>query len=162
MAGTSISVSVTGDLKRFEDRLQKLVNFDFKGLNTKIGNAVLNNTLERFKQSVDPEGKPWVESGRSTGLANKAGTAKDRRNARSHKTLVDTARLKNSLHVVATPDAAEVGTDVIYARIHQFGGETGRGGATKLPARPYLGFNDEDQKLVATIVEDHIREKAGQ
>lgn len=28
--------------------------------------------------------------------------------------------------------------EVPYARIHEFGGSTGRGGATKIPARPYL------------------------
>lgn len=33
---------------------------------------------------------------------------------------------------------ASVGGTVIYARIQELGGDTGRGGATHLPARPYL------------------------
>jgi len=33
---------------------------------------------------------------------------------------------------------ASIGGTVVYARIHEFGGQTGRNHATTLPARPYL------------------------
>lgn len=154
MAGTSIDVQVTGDLRRFEKNLQGLLDFDFTGLNRKIGQAVLNSTLQRFKDGVDPEGKPWPESGRARERA-KAKRQAARRKV-SPKTLVDTARLRNSIHVVATPDAAEVGTDVIYARPHQLG-SPGQG----LPVRAFLGLNDDDQRVLESIVKDHIEEKVG-
>ncbi|MFQ5585468.1 MAG: phage virion morphogenesis protein [Thermodesulfobacteriota bacterium] len=39
-------------------------------------------------------------------------------------TLTDTGRLKNSMTVEARRDRVSVGTNVVYARIHQFGGKT--------------------------------------
>lgn len=38
----------------------------------------------------------------------------------------------------ATAWVARVGPTAVYARIQELGGTTGRGGATTLPARPYL------------------------
>ena len=49
-----------------------------------------------------------------------------------------------SIHPEAHPDRAEIGTDMIYAAIHQFGGLAGRGHVVEIPARPYLGVRDED------------------
>jgi len=40
-------------------------------------------------------------------------------------------------------DSAIVGTNVEYARIHQFGGPAGRGKKVNIPARPYLTLGDE-------------------
>lgn len=149
MAGTSMSVQITGDMSRFEDRLQKLVRFNFTGLNLKIGQAVLNSTLQRFKDGVDPDGQPWPKSQRVLGQTRGKGR-------KGSKTLVDTGRLRSSLTVVASADESVVGSNTIYARIHQFGGKAGRG--VQLPARAYLGVNDDNRKIIAAIVEDAIEE----
>lgn len=56
-----------------------------------------------------------------------------------------TGTLRRSVKVVpAVPVGggawqAQVGPTVVYARIQELGGATGRGGAVRLPARPYLG-----------------------
>ena len=43
----------------------------------------------------------------------------------------------------------EFGSDAKYARLHQFGGNAGRGKKVKIPARPWLGVNAQDeQKLL--------------
>ena len=44
----------------------------------------------------------------------------------------------------AYQDHVEVGTNVKYAAIHQFGGRAGRGHRAEIPARPFLGVADED------------------
>ncbi len=44
---------------------------------------------------------------------------------------IDTARLKNSIAYRADKDSVAIGTNVIYARIHQLGGMAGS--RTKVP-----------------------------
>jgi phage gpG-like protein len=46
--------------------------------------------------------------------------------------------LKQSLQAYATPEGARLGVGAKYARIHQFGGDTGRNGATHIPKRLYF------------------------
>lgn len=156
MAGLSIEVKVTGDLRRFEDRLHRLATADFTSLSRAIGEAVRNDTLDAFQSGESPWGQKWKPSLRAQGQV---------KGKKAGKTLVDTARLRNSITVRATADAAEVGTNVVYARIHQLGGETGRGRKTQLPARPYLpadahGLAPKTHDLVQRIVEGWIEEKA--
>lgn len=152
MAGTSMRVDVSGDLRRFQDKLGRLARLNFTELHTQVGHAVLNSTLQRFKDGVDPDGKPWPKSQRVLGKQP------GRKGRKGTKTLIDTGRLRSSLTVVASPDEAVVGSNTIYARIHQYGGKTGRGRAVKMPARPYLGVNDDDRKIIGAIVEDAIEE----
>ena len=43
----------------------------------------------------------------------------------------------------------EFGSDAKYARLHQFGGNAGRGKKVKIPARPWLGIGERDgEKLL--------------
>lgn len=60
------------------------------------------------------------------------------------KTLIDRARLQNSVTVRAEADRVIVGTNLIYARIHQLGGMAGRNKKVRIPARPYLMVQDQD------------------
>lgn len=50
---------------------------------------------------------------------------------------------------------ATVGPTAVYGRIHEFGGDTGRGHATHLPPRPYVGPSVEESlpELEAVAVE---------
>ncbi len=57
--------------------------------------------------------------------------------------------LQNSVTVVpATGGAgiaeAQAGNSAVYARIHEYGGDTGRGHATHLPPRPYIAPSVDD------------------
>ena len=52
-------------------------------------------------------------------------------------------------------DEVEVGTNVEYAAIHQFGGdEVG----INIPARPYLGLSPDNEADLLSVVEDFIEE----
>jgi phage virion morphogenesis protein len=154
MAGLSIKLDVTGDLEKFAGRLERLGKPGVKQqLNTQIAQALENSTLERFKTGTDPDGGAWKPSGRV-----QAENAKRRKSGKSGKTLVDTGRLRNSIHSASSDDAAEVGTDVVYARIHQLGGDAGRNHATKLAARPYLGMSADDERVVRAVVEGFVEE----
>jgi len=87
--------------------------------------------------------------------------------------LRETGRLLGSLSRRADGNRVVVGTNVIYAAIHQFGGtirpKSGgrlafRLGRTRvfarsvsIPARPWLGVSDADRAEIMAIFQDHAR-----
>jgi phage virion morphogenesis protein len=166
MGGQGLQLRVPRDLTRFQESLVSLLKLDYVQLNKDLANALRNSTLTRFKKGVDPEGEAWPPSGRaeSEGRMSKEGKAKAQSMARfegsgktiSGKTLVDTGRLKNSITTAVDVDEIQVGTNVVYARIHQLGGEEGKPNAT-MPKRPYLGLSKDDEELVAKMIELRIK-----
>ena len=115
-----------------------------------IGSFLETITRERFQSGQAPDGTAWKPSLRALITGG--------------KTLLDTGRLVGSIVSEATDRSVEVGTNVIYAAIHQFGG-TIRGKAGKLqfrlangqfvtkdavtmPARPFLGVSSDDEQEI--------------
>lgn len=105
-------------------RLRHLPDNGFNGALKSIGEAVRAMTVEAFEQGRSPGGDAWRPSLRAT--------------LEGGQTLVDTGILKNSIHVSLGRDHVVVGTNVVYAAIHQLGGKTGPGHRITMPARPYL------------------------
>jgi phage gpG-like protein len=70
--------------------------------------------------------------------------------------LAVTGRLVSSIHPKATNDYAQVGTNVKYAAIHNFGGKAGRGRKVTIPARPFLVIQAQDLTEAAAILKRHI------
>ncbi|WP_294622898.1 phage virion morphogenesis protein [uncultured Bilophila sp.] len=122
-----------------------------------IGEALVSSTVQHFVEGKGPDGEGWKPSERS---------ARD-----GGKPLSDTGRLRQSIEYTTTPDSVMVGTNVIYGRIHQLGGEIRpkRKKALKvkgklvskvtMPARPYLYIDDEDREEVAHIIALHTKGK---
>jgi phage virion morphogenesis protein len=155
MAGISVAVKTQGDLTGLLRSARKVAEADWDKLNGQIANAVLNAALDAFKQGQSPWGEKWKPSLRAQGLV---------KGKKPGKTLVDTGRLRKSIHARATSEAAEVGTDVVYARIHQLGGTAGRG--AKIPARPYLPVNEQGlapdtERTIKALVEKFLEELLG-
>jgi phage virion morphogenesis protein len=107
-----------------------------------IGEMLTSSTVERFSTSTAPDGTKWPVSQRAE---NEGG-----------KTLVNKGRLRGSIGYEASPDQIVVGSNVVYARIHQLGGETGRGHAVTLPERPYIGISEDDIDEARAILSDHL------
>lgn len=150
-----------------------------------------NSTRARFKNQVGPDGKKWTPSKR----AKKTGG----------QTLVHSARLLRSQSHRSNASSAEWGSNVVYARIHQLGGDierlahsswlrlrTNSRGALlrqqsderlavfakathkravkrrytvgahkiKMPARPYLGVNEQDGKEILALTNDAVHQAA--
>lgn len=99
-----------------------------------VGGQLATSTQDRFDAGVGPDGKAWKTSQRA---ASKGG-----------KTLIDDGHLVGSITHDATSDYVDVGSDQVYAAIHQFGGNAGRGGFTVIEARPFLGVSDQDEKMI--------------
>ncbi|MDE5831726.1 MAG: phage virion morphogenesis protein [Desulfovibrio sp.] len=124
-----------------------------------IGETLVSGTTRRFVEEKDPQGNPWKKSGRAT--------------EQSGQTLSDTGRLRKSVTYAASANKVVVGTNLKYARIHQFGGTIkakngkslkfkGRGGedvfvkAVNIPARPYIGVSADDMKEVRETIKEFI------
>lgn len=126
-----------------------------------IGEILVEQTDTAFETGTSPGGQRWSPSRRAS--------------ATSGQTLIDTGRLRNSITRRLTPSSVEVGSNVVYAAIHQLGGRTGPhvirprrkkalafGGrvfrsvnhpGSNIPARPFLpdeGSADMDE-ITATI-----------
>lgn len=92
-----------------------------------IGNMIRNETELSFEDEKTPWGTKWEPLSAVT-IARKEHS----------KILTDSGQLSSSFTVRADNDSATVGTNKIYAAIHNFGGDAGRNKAVKIPARQYL------------------------
>ena len=113
-----------------------------------FGSYMLSEVHSRFENESDPEGEPWQQSYRAR--------------EEGGQTLSNSNILRQSMTYVHSANRLELGSALIYARIHQDGGEIRPKNAGKLafsiggqtimtdlvvmPARPYLGFTDQDSE----------------
>lgn len=161
---SSIQVRVEGDKHRLMKRLQMLGNVDIKGLNKALAEGIRTSTMERFQKERDPEGKKWKTSIRAM--------------EEGGKTLTKTSQLRTSIHSVASESGFAVGTNDIRAATLQFGDErtirprrrpvlrfkmNGKWISTKeahikIPARPFLGISEEDDKEIKEMLEEALKE----
>ena len=104
-----------------------------------IGSYLEASTIRRFEREEGPGGKSWKKSLRAL--------------AEGGQTLTDFGTLRGSIAHNADDAGVEVGSNLVYARIHQLGGKAGKGRKATLPARPYLGIDDRDALAIERIVE---------
>lgn len=161
------NMRLDGDIKKLTKHLSKLADIDKTGINQAIAETIRASTRQRFKKQQSPEGKSWKPSKRALETGG--------------VTLSDKARLRNSIRSRADDDTAEVGTNVVYGARHQFGDKRpmlikaksskglrfragGRWVNTKsvkvqLPARPFLGINQDDMDEIKNILEEVVTNK---
>lgn len=125
-----------------------------------LGTMLHRNTVKRFDNEESPSGKKWKKSRRAL--------------EENGQTLSDTGNLKNNISYAVKGKSVMVGTNVHYARIHQFGGiikpktkktlAFGRGGKKILakqvimPARPFIGISKEDKDEARHIIGEFLKE----
>lgn len=133
---------------------------DLTPLMDEIGRELVTSTRQRFEQEEGPDGSPWPKSARAL--------------VQGGQTLRDTGMLYRSITHRAEPQTVRVGTNLIYAAIHQFGGtiraKTAKGlrfrpaggngfvsvKSVRIPARPYLGLSAADGREVEAIAGDFM------
>lgn len=162
MAGLTFNISLEG-LEEAVNELQAPLE-NLRPMLLGVGMYFEGETKDRFRSNVSPDGSAWDESAR----------AKEE----GGKTLLDRGHLRDSIHTVVAGDSVEVGTNLVYAAIHQFGGTTRphkitakNGGVlawggnkfaksvnhpgSVIPPRPYLGIASGDEAEVELLVADH-------
>lgn len=115
--------------------------------------AVLADDVEQaFDDESDPTtGNPWPD------LADSTKNQRAKRGKWPGKKLQMTAGgLAASIASEYGRDYAAVGTNKLYAAVHQFGGQAGRNHAVTIPARPYFGLSDEGRDEILDIIREHL------
>lgn len=123
-----------------------------------IGAMLVTSTQQRFETETDPSGTPWPASLRAK--------------TDGGKTLTDSAHLRNSMTHEPDDTGVMVGTNVIYAAIHQLGGVIRAKSAeflhfisggedvfvksVTMPQRAFLGLDDADEKEIEAIAGDFV------
>jgi len=175
-AGLRIGID-DAELQAVLARMQGWVQGDIAGTLDEIGARLEASTQNRFETETAPSGEPWKPSrasydrGPAPGGQGKSAPHGDR-----GQTLTETGRLRASIARHVAGDAVEVGTNVVYAGIHQFGGKTPprtirpkrkkalywpgakhpvaavRHPGSTIPARPFLGVSQGDAAAILRIV----------
>ncbi|PJK29333.1 phage virion morphogenesis protein [Minwuia thermotolerans] len=128
-----------------------------------IAGQMESHTVGHFDTETAPDGRPWKPSLRAR--------------AEGGRTLTDAGRLRRSITSSATADTASVGTNLVYAAIHQTGGQIRAktkkglvfriGGAwvrkreVTIPARPFIGLSTALQEDIEGIVVRRLDAAAG-
>lgn len=150
-AGVSLTVKVNDRVTpRLAELGRRLRHFD-PALD-EIGSSLVTSTQMRFEPQEGPDGTKWKGLAESTkarrGRTRRGGTA---------SILRDQADLYDSLtHKVAPSVGVTVGVTRVYGRIHQLGGQAGRGHKVTIEARPYLGLSDADRAEIDQILRSHL------
>ena len=115
-----------------------------------VGALLVKSTQQRFEDGKGPDGNPWPASFRTK--------------TEGGKVLLDSGHLRKMITHEASDTQVAVGTNVIYAAIHQFGGVIRAkmakalhfvlGGkdifveSVTMPARPFLGLEAADLRQI--------------
>lgn len=143
MAGVEFRYDLSGleaGGRRLEAFLERAGDLD--AVLDEIGGHLVQSVQERFESGTGPDGERWKPSIRAL--------------AQGGQTLVDSGRLRDSVTHKVEPGRVVVGSNLIYAAIHQEGGRAGRNLSVDLPARPYLGISAGDEIEMGRILDDHL------
>ena len=160
MTGASIEITIDDrELLQRLDRMDASLQ-DLRPAYKSIGEYMLRETELRFDAQKDPDGNPWEALSAATLLRKK-----------HSKILTERARLRGSIAYKAGSESVRVGTNMVYGAAHQFGLDEdvqvaahrrGKSVVTAhlrkahIPARPYLGVNDENSREFVEILMEHI------
>ncbi len=123
---------------------------DRQALNLALATTLRECTRKRFETKKTPEGKAWTSP------------------------LVQSGDLRSKLLIDANEQIAKVGSNLVYAAIHQFGGviKAKKGKAlmftignrtlfrrkVTIKANPYLGISEQDEAALADAVKIYAEE----
>ena len=146
-------IQIKIDDVKLQEILKKLISKvqNLRPLMKNISGIMMDSVEENFEK----EGRPdkWQELAKST--------IKQRRK-KGHwpgRILQVRGELASSITSYYDSDSAVVGTNKVYATIHQFGGDAGRGKKVKIPARPYLKLTEKDLAVINNAITKYLNSK---
>lgn len=135
-------------IKRLGARIQALGNIDRSELLEGLAAEVESQTRRRLsEEKTAPDGTPW-----SAWTDDYAATRHG-----GHSLLESSGALIDSIESVVSDDSVEIGSNLIYAAIHNLGGTEDMAPAPAgIPQREYLGFSDNNLADLQYVVDDFI------
>jgi len=140
-----------------------------------IGEYMMGSVLKNFEEGGRPD--PWAPLKGRTLLARAGGARKAikkrgglRKAAAKaiygHKILIDSGRLRGSIHYLAGQSSVQIGSNLVYAATHQYGrrftkargSRSGSSTWSNIPARPFLVMQEEDRSAVRDILHRYLVE----
>ncbi len=114
-----------------------------------IAGIMATATEDNFKD----EGRPdkWVDLSETT--------KKQRQKIGKYpgQILQVSGQLASSISTYYDDNSAIVGSNKVYAAIHQLGGQAGKNKKTTIPARPYLKLTDDNFEEIIYEVEKYLK-----
>jgi phage virion morphogenesis protein len=140
-------IEIKIDDKGIQQLLKKLVTKaeNLRPLMKNIAGIMLDSVEENFEK----EGRPdkWEK------LAPSTIKQRTKKGYWPGKILQMRGELAASITSKYDDNSAVVGTNKVYAAIHQFGGDAGRNKKVKIPTRPYLKITDKEiQQINKSII----------
>ncbi len=123
-------------------------------LTADISEIILSDIGQHFEDEVGPNDQPWRE------LADATIEDRKKENKWPGKILQRQGRgsgLLGSLQAANTKTEASVSTNKVYAAIHHFGGQAGRGRKVTIPARPYAYLSTEAENEIKDAIITHTK-----
>ena len=162
MAGVSIRIEGSEEVgRRLAATAARLEHP--RALWEQIGNAGQVQTQLRFEREQDPDGKIWPRSIRSLLTGG--------------KTLSNSGDLKNKISYEASDTGVAIGSNAIYAAIHQFGGRIEaktpaglmfriagqwvRKHFVDIPRRAFLGISPDDAEAFIEKADEYVADPLG-
>lgn len=114
----------------------------------KVVAGIMHDAVE---ENFEKEGQP-----RWTPLASSTIRQREKKRHWPGKLLQVSGQLASSISEKHDSRSATVGTNKIYAAIHQFGGKAGRGHKVTIPARPFLKLDDRAMEAIKRVVKEWV------
>lgn len=150
---TGISYKATIDDADMREKLAELIDKmeNAEGFYKNVGEHLLNSVGDNFDNETAPDGTRW----KALSIATRDLRQKKYGNA-PVTILRASGALRGSINMVASDTEVRIGSALIYAAIHQLGGEAGRNRKVTIDARPYLGISAADEEEIFAIAEDWL------
>jgi phage virion morphogenesis protein len=142
------------EIKIEDAELQKVISKlisktrNLRPLMKNIAGIMMDSVEENFEKEGRPE--KW------TPLAKPTIKQRTKKGYWPGKILQMRGELAASITSKYDDNSAVVGTNKIYAAIHQFGGNAGRNKKVKILARPYLKLGDKENILIIKEVQNYL------
>lgn len=150
MSDDSIEIKIYN--KKVEKALLEIAQktSNLRPLMKNIAGIMADSTEENFKE----EGRPkWKD------LSEKTKTARKKTGHYPGQILQVSGQLALSVTTQYDETSAVIGSNKVYAAIHQLGGQAGKNKKTTIPARPYLVVTDDDFEDILSQTQKYITEK---
>ncbi len=143
-----MSIGLQFDLSsvaRLQERIARLANPDRKDLLEQLAGVAESQTRKRInEEQQSPDGEPWQ--------AWSADYAATRHGGQS--LLQGEGNLVDSITSEIEGDEALIGSNLLYAAIHQHGGTPDMApGPAGIPAREYLGFSQDNLDEIEAVAD---------